>query len=83
MAALVSCCALLLVAVSCTASQWSKPIAVADRRASTASEDWVGVGVCVCVGGGEWLITYILLGYKYTLREEDSIQCQILDIQNV
>lgn len=41
MAALVSCYALLLVVVSCTASQWSKPLATDNRRLSTASEDWV------------------------------------------
>ncbi|PNF35555.1 hypothetical protein B7P43_G04091 [Cryptotermes secundus] len=43
MATLVSCYVLLLVVISCTASQWSKPLATDNRRLSTASEDWVPV----------------------------------------
>jgi hypothetical protein len=41
MATLMSCFVLLLVTVSCTTSQWSKPIAASGRRLSTLSEDWV------------------------------------------
>ncbi|KAJ4433551.1 hypothetical protein ANN_15860 [Periplaneta americana] len=47
MAALASCYVLLLVAVSSTTGQWSKPIPTADRRSSSVSEDWVPVASAV------------------------------------